>query len=225
MKRRGAISRVYLPLSLQAKKLPQCLTLAVPGVIFGCVAMAAFVKLALGYGWNWHLSLTLGSILAATDPVAVVALLNSLGASPSLTMLVTGESLLNDGTAMVLLTPQQPSNTQPSIDSIRSGSRASASARESEWRDTRIRRAPRARAAAASFPCSSRSLRGGVRRLASSCGERHHTVGVRPVRPGRRDGASLRDALESRRIEGFFSFARRRRDEASRRRATPRTHR
>ena len=42
-----------------------------------------------------------GSILSATDPVAVVALLKSAGASPKLTILIVGESLLNDGTAMV----------------------------------------------------------------------------------------------------------------------------
>ena len=54
------------------------------------------------YGWNWQYALTFGSILAATDPVAVVALLKSVGASPKLTMLISGESLLNDGTAIVL---------------------------------------------------------------------------------------------------------------------------
>ena len=43
-----------------------------------------------------------GAICAATDPVAVVALLKSLGASTGLTMIITGESLLNDGTAIVL---------------------------------------------------------------------------------------------------------------------------
>ena len=46
--------------------------------------------------------MTFGAICAATDPVAVVALLKSLGASTGLTMIITGESLLNDGTAMVL---------------------------------------------------------------------------------------------------------------------------
>jgi NhaP-type Na+/H+ or K+/H+ antiporter len=40
--------------------------------------------------------------MAATDPVAVVALLKSVGASPKLTMQITGEALLNDGTAIVL---------------------------------------------------------------------------------------------------------------------------
>ena len=43
----------------------------------------------------------MGSILSATDPVAVVALLKELGASISLNTLIEGESLLNDGVAMV----------------------------------------------------------------------------------------------------------------------------
>merc|ERR1712050_621355 len=52
--------------------------------------------------WSFMLSLTTGSILCATDPVAVVALLKELGASPTLTVQIQGESLLNDGTAIVL---------------------------------------------------------------------------------------------------------------------------
>jgi NhaP-type Na+/H+ or K+/H+ antiporter len=43
-----------------------------------------------------------GSIISATDPVAVVALLKELGASKRLATLIEGESLLNDGTAMVV---------------------------------------------------------------------------------------------------------------------------
>ena len=42
-----------------------------------------------------------GAIISATDPVAVVALLRDLGASRRLSTLIEGESLLNDGTAMV----------------------------------------------------------------------------------------------------------------------------
>merc|ERR1739848_620706 len=53
-------------------------------------------------GWSFLLSLVTGSILCATDPVAVVGLLKELGASPTLTVQIQGESLLNDGTAMVL---------------------------------------------------------------------------------------------------------------------------
>ena len=43
-----------------------------------------------------------GAIVSATDPVAVVALLKDLGASKKLGTLIEGESLLNDGTAIVL---------------------------------------------------------------------------------------------------------------------------
>ena len=53
---------------------------------------------------SWMFSLAFGSIAAATDPVAVVALLKEVGASSVLTMQITGESLLNDGVAMVLYT-------------------------------------------------------------------------------------------------------------------------
>lgn len=84
------------------KCLTQCLLLAGPGVLFGTFVTGACAKYILPYGWGWELSLIFGSILSATDPVAVVALLKSLGASPTLTMQITGESLLNDGTAIVV---------------------------------------------------------------------------------------------------------------------------
>ena len=43
-----------------------------------------------------------GAINSATDPVAVVALLKQLGVSKRISTLIEGESLLNDGTALVL---------------------------------------------------------------------------------------------------------------------------
>jgi CPA1 family monovalent cation:H+ antiporter len=43
-----------------------------------------------------------GSLVAATDPVAVVSLFRLLGVPKRLSVLVEGESLLNDGTALVL---------------------------------------------------------------------------------------------------------------------------
>lgn len=53
-------------------------------------------------GWTfWHCWLV-GIINSATDPVAVVALLKDLGASKNLGCLIEGESLLNDGSAVVL---------------------------------------------------------------------------------------------------------------------------
>lgn len=80
----------------------QSLLLAGPGVGIGTILMALFARYCLPYNWSWNLSMVFGSILAATDPVAVVALLKNVGASPKLTILIIGESLMNDGTAMVL---------------------------------------------------------------------------------------------------------------------------
>ena len=72
-------------------------------MLFGTFATGVFAKLLFS-DWSFCLCLTFGAIMAATDPVAVVALLNDLGASAGLTMIITGESLFNDGTAMVLFT-------------------------------------------------------------------------------------------------------------------------
>jgi NhaP-type Na+/H+ or K+/H+ antiporter len=52
--------------------------------------------------FTWSAALLFGSIISATDPVAVVCLLKELGASKRLATLIEGESLLNDGTAMVV---------------------------------------------------------------------------------------------------------------------------
>ncbi|KAJ3087522.1 hypothetical protein HK102_010890 [Quaeritorhiza haematococci] len=54
------------------------------------------------HNWNFATSLVIGSILSATDPVAVVAALQDLGAPKRLSIMIEGESLLNDGSAYVL---------------------------------------------------------------------------------------------------------------------------
>jgi len=80
----------------------QCILLAGPGVLIGTALTAVVGKFLLPYGWEWNTSMLFGSILSATDPVAVVAIFNSLGVSPRLTMVISGESLFNDGTAYVV---------------------------------------------------------------------------------------------------------------------------
>lgn len=56
--------------------------LAGPGVLLGAFMIAITLKLILGYNeLSWPGVLMMGSILSATDPVAVVALLKELGAS------------------------------------------------------------------------------------------------------------------------------------------------
>lgn len=50
---------------------------------------------------SWYEAFTLGAVLSATDPVAVVALLKELKASVRFNTLIEGEALFNDGFAMV----------------------------------------------------------------------------------------------------------------------------
>ncbi|MGH2386791.1 MAG: cation:proton antiporter [Chloroflexota bacterium] len=74
--------------------------LALPGV----VVTAGLVGLALHgvAGLSWTSALLFGTIVAATDPVSVLAIFGKLGAPRRLTTIVSGESLFNDGTALVL---------------------------------------------------------------------------------------------------------------------------
>lgn len=90
-----------LKVQLVAACSGQIFLLACPGVILGTFLTALVGRFLLPYDWDWPICLVFGSILAATDPVAVVSLFNSLGVSPRLTMLISGESLANDGTAIV----------------------------------------------------------------------------------------------------------------------------
>jgi len=83
------------------KSFWQIFALAVPGMALGTVLTAIVGVYIFPYEWDWFAGLMFGSILSATDPVAVVALLKELGASKQLETLIEGESLLNDGTAIV----------------------------------------------------------------------------------------------------------------------------
>jgi Na+:H+ antiporter len=83
--------------------------LAVPGVIAAIGLTAVIVTpvlnaLSLDRGFTWQYGLLFGALIAATDPIAVVGLFKSVDAPHRLTTLVEGESLLNDGTSIVLLT-------------------------------------------------------------------------------------------------------------------------
>lgn len=69
------------------------------GVVITMVGIA--LPLASWSGISLPVALLIGSCLAATDPVSVSALLKELGAPPRLKALVEGESMFNDGTAVV----------------------------------------------------------------------------------------------------------------------------
>ncbi|MCW9058609.1 MAG: cation:proton antiporter [Gammaproteobacteria bacterium] len=66
-------------------------------------------------GFPWIAALITGALLAATDPVAVVDQLKSLGAPKRLSMLIEGESLFNDATAIVLFSLFVAVALEPSV--------------------------------------------------------------------------------------------------------------
>eukprot|EP00755_Sulcionema_specki_P032565 Sspe_Gene.99001::Locus_72415_Transcript_1_1_Confidence_1.000_Length_4617::g.99001::m.99001 len=87
------------------KVIGHCLILAGPGLLFASFLTAAMAKgMYSEYEWSWVACFLFGTILSATDPVAVVALLKELGAGAEVSALIEGESLFNDGTAIVVFT-------------------------------------------------------------------------------------------------------------------------
>lgn len=76
--------------------------LAVPGVAVTAAVVAEIVSRSTGL--DRGLAFLMGAIVCATDPVAVVAIFRQLRAPAKLATVVEAESLLNDGTGVVLFT-------------------------------------------------------------------------------------------------------------------------
>ena len=78
------------------------LTLAIVGTAVAAAAVAAGVS--FGLGWPARAAVLFGVLIAATDPVAVIAMFKDLRVEGRLRLLVESESLFNDGVAAVLFT-------------------------------------------------------------------------------------------------------------------------
>ncbi|KAJ8298747.1 hypothetical protein KUTeg_022807 [Tegillarca granosa] len=83
------------------KTFVQVILLAIPGLALSSFLTCLLARYLFTYNWDWNEGMMFGSILSATDPVAVVALLRDVGASKQLAMVIEGESLVNDGAAIV----------------------------------------------------------------------------------------------------------------------------
>jgi monovalent cation:H+ antiporter, CPA1 family len=73
---------------------------ALPGVILTTLLVGGVV--AAGTGLTIQIAMVFGALISATDPVSVVALFRRLGVPRRLQTLLEGESLFNDGTAIVM---------------------------------------------------------------------------------------------------------------------------
>ncbi|GAQ79623.1 Na+/H+ antiporter [Klebsormidium nitens] len=91
-----------MPKAVLRRSFPHILLLGVLGVLMGIVLTAVFARYVLPYDWTWHECLLFGSVLSATDPVAVVAVLKELRVPDELTVVVDGEALVDDGVAAVM---------------------------------------------------------------------------------------------------------------------------
>ena len=76
--------------------------LATVGVFAGTLLLAAAAHFA--FGMDWTASSVLAAIVAATDPVAVVSVLQRLRVPGGLSAIIEGESLFNDGTGVAVFT-------------------------------------------------------------------------------------------------------------------------
>jgi CPA1 family monovalent cation:H+ antiporter len=82
------------------RDLVPILTLATVGVIVAAGVTAAGMHYAVG--WAWSPALVFGVLIAATDPVSVIASMKQIGCHGRLRTLLEAESLLNDGTAAAM---------------------------------------------------------------------------------------------------------------------------
>jgi CPA1 family monovalent cation:H+ antiporter len=82
------------------KDIVPILLLAVFGTLISTIIVGAIVSQVLAV--PLLAAAAFGALISATDPVAVVAFFRSLGVSKRLSILVEGESLFNDGVAIVL---------------------------------------------------------------------------------------------------------------------------
>jgi CPA1 family monovalent cation:H+ antiporter len=83
------------------------LWLAFAGTALACLLTGGLVYAGLalfGVGATLAQALLFGALIAATDPVAALAILSKIGLPKNLETVVDGESLLNDGVAVVLFT-------------------------------------------------------------------------------------------------------------------------
>ncbi|OUR73254.1 hypothetical protein A9Q78_04775 [Methylophaga sp. 41_12_T18] len=88
---------------LLLKHLFVILFFAIPVMLLSTCVAAVMIYYGIGHpsGFPWIAALLSGALLAATDPVSVIEMMRKLGAPERLCMLLDGEALFNDATAIV----------------------------------------------------------------------------------------------------------------------------
>ncbi|MBH1989405.1 MAG: cation:proton antiporter [Myxococcaceae bacterium] len=97
---------IHFPAHELKQYSPTIATLALPGILISAIITAwvlsvGFSTLGFSQSVGFLYFLLFGTIIAATDPVSVISLLRQLGVDRKLSLLIEGESVFNDGTAIV----------------------------------------------------------------------------------------------------------------------------
>lgn len=90
-----------------SKLWPHIILLAYGMVLINALVLAPFILFVLGFsnrGWDWIHGAVLAAMLAPTDAVAVTAILKAGGGHEGMVVLMEGEALLNDASAVTLYT-------------------------------------------------------------------------------------------------------------------------
>lgn len=91
----------YLEWERLRRNLAVIVTLATVGVLFSALVTATGMHYLAS--WQWQAALVFGVLIAASDPVSVIATFNENKVQGRLRVLIEAESLFNDGTAAVAL--------------------------------------------------------------------------------------------------------------------------
>ena len=97
-------SAIEINLRALLKNLFPILIMALPLMVLSTLVIAACLYAGIDHatGFPWIAALITGALLSATDPASVITLLKRANAPERLRILLEGESLFNDATAIVL---------------------------------------------------------------------------------------------------------------------------
>jgi CPA1 family monovalent cation:H+ antiporter len=91
---------IQIPWAPLRRELPLLGVLVTIGVLLAAAVVAAGMHYLIG--WSWLGAAFFAILVAATDPVSVIAMFKEVPVEPRLHLLVEAESLLNDGVAAVV---------------------------------------------------------------------------------------------------------------------------
>src|SRR6266571_3844289 len=78
------------------------ISLLAVGLVVATMCSVAAVAHAAITGMSWSAAFVLGAVVSPTDPIAATAIARRLGVPRSIVTVIEGESLVNDGTALVV---------------------------------------------------------------------------------------------------------------------------